>query len=162
MNKPSVKLAMAYATIAKMEARIKEFENAQSTDQQEDRVDQLRAEIERHKHNAELYDEVWGLATGLGYMNVTTAIGELRKERDQLKARNLELEELLREVVALDPRGEFLGWNLDSRIDAALSKPAVSDTEDHEDFRKVFVRSNTKLGQTITLEDMMKRYPEKP
>lgn len=30
---------------------------------------------------------------------------------------------LLREVVALDPRGEFLGWQLDGKIDAAL-KPA--------------------------------------
>lgn len=33
------------------------------------------------------------------------------------------LEGLLREVVALDPRGEFLGWQLDGKIDAAL-KPA--------------------------------------
>lgn len=33
------------------------------------------------------------------------------------------LEGLVREVVALDPRGEFLGWALDGKIDAAL-KPA--------------------------------------
>lgn len=34
------------------------------------------------------------------------------------------LEGLLREVASLDPRGEFLGWQLDGKIDAAL-KPAV-------------------------------------
>lgn len=32
------------------------------------------------------------------------------------------LEGLLREVVALDPRGEFLGWQLDGKIDAALKR----------------------------------------
>lgn len=61
-----------------------------------EKIETLQAEIERHKYKAELYDEVWGLATGLGYMNVTTAIGELRKERDQLKARNAELESALK------------------------------------------------------------------
>lgn len=49
---------------------------------------------------------------------------ELSPEVDRLTARTAELERLLREVVALDPRGEFMGWQLDSRIDAALSKPA--------------------------------------
>lgn len=71
-------------------------------------VAQLKAEIERLKSEAE----------------------ENHKERevicanyDQLKARNAELEGLLREVVALDPRGEFMGWQLDGRISASLSKP---------------------------------------
>ena len=39
------------------------------------------------------------------------------------------LEGLLREVVALDPRGEFLGWQLDGKIDAAL-KPAGGDGDE--------------------------------
>lgn len=46
----------------------------------------LLAEIEQNKYKADLYDEVWGLATGLGYLNVTTAISELRKEVDKTKA----------------------------------------------------------------------------
>lgn len=77
------------------------------------------------------------------------------------------LEGLLREVVALDPRGEFLGWQLDGKIDAAL-KPAegVGDDatleEDREDFKKVFVRINTKQGQSISLADMIARYEKKP
>lgn len=44
-------------------------------------------------------------------------------ERDQLQQRVDVLEGFLREVVAIDPRGEFLGWQLDGKIDAAL-KPA--------------------------------------
>ncbi|MBE8590729.1 hypothetical protein IQK56_07180 [Pseudomonas sp. MAFF 301449] len=39
------------------------------------------------------------------------------------------LEGLLREVVVLDPRGEFLGWQLDGKIDAAL-KPAEGGGDD--------------------------------
>ena len=38
--------------------------------------------------------------------------------------REAELEGFLREVANLDPRGEFLGWQLDGKIDAAL-KPAA-------------------------------------
>ena len=38
--------------------------------------------------------------------------------------REAELEGLLREVANLDPRGEFLGWQLDGKIEAAL-KPAA-------------------------------------
>lgn len=44
-------------------------------------------EVERLRYKAELYDEVWELATGLGFMNVTTAISTLRAqlaERDAL------------------------------------------------------------------------------
>lgn len=47
----------------------------------------LKGEVERLRYKAELYDEVWELATGLGYMNVTTAISTLRArlgERDAL------------------------------------------------------------------------------
>lgn len=55
---------------------------------------------------------------------------DLRKRVDALQQRLTAaderadvLEGLLREVVALDPRGKFLGWQLDGKIDAAL-KPA--------------------------------------
>ncbi|MCJ2343377.1 hypothetical protein MRQ32_017365 [Pseudomonas aeruginosa] len=34
------------------------------------------------RYKAELYDEVWALVTGKGYMNVTTAISVLESERD--------------------------------------------------------------------------------
>lgn len=34
------------------------------------------------KYKAELYDEVWALATGMGHMNVTTALDTLKRERD--------------------------------------------------------------------------------
>lgn len=37
-------------------------------------------EVERLRYKADLYDEVWELATGLGYMNVTTAISTLRTD----------------------------------------------------------------------------------
>ncbi|HEK3643463.1 TPA: hypothetical protein SMW47_000836 [Pseudomonas aeruginosa] len=39
------------------------------------------------RYKAELYDEVWALVTGKGYMNVTTAISVLESERDAALAR---------------------------------------------------------------------------
>lgn len=42
--------------------------------------------------------------------------------------REAELEGLLREVANLDPRGEFLGWQLDGKIESAL-KPAEEGEE---------------------------------
>lgn len=54
---------------------------------------QPQGEVERLRYKADLYDEVWELATGLGYMNVTTAIGTLRAqlaERDAVLAKTLE------------------------------------------------------------------------
>lgn len=58
------------------------------------------AETERHakgladgmRYKAELYDEVWALVTGKGYMNVTTAISVLEQQRDAAHARVAELE----------------------------------------------------------------------
>ncbi|WP_070413971.1 hypothetical protein [Pseudomonas lundensis] len=56
---------------------------------------------------------------------------------------------------------------LRARMRAAL-KPAEGvgdDTtleEDREDFKKVFVRVNTKQGQSISLADMIARYEKKP
>ncbi|HFD6768366.1 TPA: hypothetical protein ACF3MW_004088, partial [Pseudomonas aeruginosa] len=44
------------------------------------------------RYKAELYDEVWALVTGKGYMNVTTAIAKLEQERDAVLARVAELE----------------------------------------------------------------------
>lgn len=51
-----------------------------------------------------------------------------RRDRRQL-TRIRELEALLREVAALDPNGEFLGWQLDGKIDAALN-PIITQVED--------------------------------
>ncbi|WP_221885599.1 hypothetical protein, partial [Pseudomonas aeruginosa] len=45
------------------------------------------------RYKAELYDEVWALVTGKGYMNVTTAISVLESERDAALARVAELEQ---------------------------------------------------------------------
>lgn len=85
-------------------------------------------EVERLRYKAELYDEVWELATGLGYMNVTTAIGKLS---DQLAERSA----LLREW--RDSKGMTLeqSINLIERIEAALSASAepsntVANTRD--------------------------------
>ncbi|WP_448120522.1 hypothetical protein [Pseudomonas veronii] len=56
---------------------------------------------------------------------------------------------------------------LRARMRAAL-KPVEGggdDTtleEDREDFKKVFVRTNTKQGQSISLADMIARYEKKP
>lgn len=50
-------------------------------------------------------------------------IQALQQRLTDAEKRAGELEGLLREVANLDPRGEFLGWQLDGKIDAAL-KPA--------------------------------------
>lgn len=56
----------------------------------------------------------------------------------------------------------------DGSIAKAALKPAEGggdDTtleEDREDFKKVFVRINTKQGQSISLSDMIARYEKKP
>ncbi|WP_433886640.1 hypothetical protein [Pseudomonas vranovensis] len=51
-------------------------------------------------------------------------LAKLRKLHDSAVTQMAERDALLREVVALDPRGEFMGWDLDARIDAALSASA--------------------------------------
>lgn len=48
------------------------------------------------RYKAELYDEVWELVTGKGYMNVTTAISKLEQERDAARDRVAELERKLK------------------------------------------------------------------
>ena len=45
----------------------------------------LREELEKQTYKAELYDEVWGKATGMGFMNVTMALEELTKSRQRLE-----------------------------------------------------------------------------
>ncbi|AHA17471.2 hypothetical protein ACSETX_25655 [Pseudomonas aeruginosa] len=52
------------------------------------------------RYKAELYDEVWALVTGKGYMNVTTAISVLESERDAALARVAELDKQCRDDVA--------------------------------------------------------------
>lgn len=51
-------------------------------------------------------------------------------------------------------------------IQRALGKPAESDDttieEEREDAKKVFVRTNTKQGQSVSLDDMLARYEKKP
>ena len=65
------------------------------------------------------------------------------------------------------PQDAWKFHRMNERIDAAL-KPAEGgsdDTtleEDREDFKKVFVRINTKQGQSISLADMIARYEKKP
>lgn len=48
------------------------------------------------RYKAELYDEVWTLVTGKGYMNVTTAISKLEQELDAARDRVAELERKLK------------------------------------------------------------------
>lgn len=50
------------------------------------------------RYKAELYDEVWALVTGLGYMNVTTAVSELRKDAEQNKRAMLALAATIGEI----------------------------------------------------------------
>ncbi|WP_155296033.1 hypothetical protein [Pseudomonas gelidaquae] len=50
----------------------------------------------------------------------TASLLECGTRRKALERRVDVLEGLLREVVAPDPYGEFLGWQLDAKIDAAL------------------------------------------
>ena len=51
-------------------------------------------------------------------------------------------------------------------IQRAFGKPAESDDttieEERDDAKKVFVRTNTKQGQSISLDDMLARYERKP
>lgn len=56
---------------------------------------------------------------------------QVKGERDRMIERTIELsaqvddrDSVLREVADLDPRGEFLGWQLDGKIDAILSTSA--------------------------------------
>lgn len=79
------------------------------------------------RYKAELYDEVWALVTGKGYMNVTTAISVLESERDAALAEVNRLRESKG-----DPSGSFdrcmrMMYERDEnakRLDAALAKIA--------------------------------------
>lgn len=59
--------------------------------------------------------------------NLEVITAETSKEIRALDQRLAEAEKLLRDVVGLDPRGEFMGWELDGRIDAFLARPDCSD-----------------------------------
>lgn len=58
------------------------------------------------------------------------------------------------------------GWHpLGMRAALKPAEGVGDDTtleEDREDFKKVFVRINTKQGQSISLADMIARYEKKP
>lgn len=87
-------------------------EHREERDPLQAEIENLKLECDAWKNTAESFEDFYR---------------KTEVELDQLKARCDELEGLLREVVALDPRGEFMGWQLDGRIDAALSKPAGSE-----------------------------------
>lgn len=75
----------------------------------------LQAEVELLRYKSDLYDEVWGQATDMGFMNVTTAIDLLKRETNHLK-------ELLRDV--LPGMGDALGRRaIRKRITAVLKAP---------------------------------------
>ncbi|HHM0555282.1 TPA: hypothetical protein ACRDQR_000602 [Pseudomonas aeruginosa] len=76
------------------------------------------------RYKAELYDEVWALVTGKGYMNVTTAISVLESERDAALARVAELDQALAEK---DPFGAKLNRISEKleRCDALLAARAA-------------------------------------
>ncbi|MHC9112235.1 hypothetical protein [Pseudomonas aeruginosa] len=85
------------------------------------------------RYKAELYDEVWALVTGKGYMNVTTAISVLESERDAALAEV----ERLRESKG-DPSGSFdrcmkMMYERDEnakRLDAALARVAELEKQE--------------------------------
>ncbi|MCV4287926.1 DUF4406 domain-containing protein [Pseudomonas capsici] len=86
----------------------------------------LQAEIERLRYKAELYDEVWVMATGMGFMNVTTALDMQKRSLDEKSAHTAELEGLLlkvRETLQREYWDEHAGLD-ETRdiIDAALNK----------------------------------------
>lgn len=76
----------------------------------------LREELERTKKAYEAY--------GIDFDRSEEKAEALQQRLTVAEQREAELEGLLREVANLDPRGEFLGWQLDGKIDAAL-KPAA-------------------------------------
>ncbi|HDP3382744.1 hypothetical protein [Pseudomonas aeruginosa] len=76
------------------------------------------------RYKAELYDEVWALVTGKGYMNVTTAISVLESERDAALARVAELER--QEPVATVAKVPGEDWNsLDFHRDLQHMQPGT-------------------------------------
>ena len=92
----------------------------------------LREELERanSRYDREVLglnnegDPIGGDPAG-GYKNDNARLQQRLTVAEQREA---ELEGLLREVANLDPRGEFLGWQLDGKIEAAL-KPAEEGEE---------------------------------
>ncbi|WP_430318283.1 hypothetical protein [Pseudomonas nitroreducens] len=91
--------------------------------------------LEQLRYKSELYDEVWELVTGKGYMNVTTAISVLEQERDAAQARVAELEKQ-------EPVAEIL---VDSRgmIVDAVRRPSDLPSG----FHKVYAAPVAQAGQ---------------
>jgi len=67
-------------------------------------------------------------------------IQELQQRLTAADERADVLEGLLREVVALDPRGELLGWQLDGRIDEVLQRAEVVGDERPTDDRGIHLQ----------------------
>ena len=78
----------------------------------------LREELDRTKKSYEAY--------GIDFDRSEERAAALQQRLTVAEQRISELESLLSEIVGLDPRGEFLGWQLDGKIDAAL-KPAAEE-----------------------------------
>ena len=106
---------------------------------------------------------------GLVWNTQQLKINELQQRLTAADERADVLEGLLREVQKSARKQDWASGypTLFASVDAAL-KPAEGvgdDTtleEDREDFKKVFVRINTKQGQSISLADMIARYEKKP
>ena len=75
-------------------------------------------------------------------------IEECSAEVGALRAQLVERDALLREIADLDPRGEFLGWQLDGKIDAILSA-----SEDLRVLREMKADADS-LGETLDSESL--------
>ncbi len=87
------------------------------------------------RYKAELYDEVWALVTGKGYMNVTTAIAKLEQERDAALARVAELEMLLRKL-STNGLMQFSTVDEEMAVQAALGGAPVAQAQQLHDLDK--------------------------
>lgn len=97
------------------------------------------------RYKAELYDEVWALVTGKGYMNVTTAIAKLEQERDAALARVAELEMLLRKL-STNGLMQFSTVDEEMAVQAALGGAPVAQAQhsvlDHAELLQALERTH--------------------
>ncbi len=110
-------------------ARVREHELQQRLNAADEELDQC------HSMALMIEEKEWAEHVGKGNISsrVESAFTQLHNELSEARqgltaadGRADVLVGLLREVVALDPRGEFLGWQLDGKIDAALKPAEVS------------------------------------
>lgn len=117
-------------------------------------------EAERLRYKADLYDEVWELATGLGYMNVTTAISKLRAqlaERDALLRKILEKlqEEYWDRYAGLDETRELIEATL-----SASAEPGAPVCEACQGQGEVYSGRMADQGYNQPPEPIMDECPE--